>query len=131
MKSTMSAEYFRDYYKRNAEVIRTNRRKAYKKNPQVTFDKNMRSTAKARKEALIHYGNKCNCCGETILRFLTIDHINGKGNEHRRHLKSKSIYVWLRQNNYPKEFQILCFNCNMGRALNNDICPHVNDGTQI
>jgi hypothetical protein len=38
-------------------------------------------------EVLIHYnGNppRCACCGETEERFLTIDHINNDGAEHRR-----------------------------------------------
>ena len=39
---------------------------------------------------------KCACCGEKELSFLTIDHINGKGNIHRKEMelnKIKSIYV--------------------------------------
>ena len=31
------------------------------------------------------------------------------------------------ENNYPDGFQILCYNCNCGRAFNRDnhnICPH-------
>jgi hypothetical protein len=26
--------------------------------------------------------------------------------------------------NYPPEYQVLCFNCNCGRALNGGRCPH-------
>ncbi|MBA7683673.1 hypothetical protein ES703_92053 [subsurface metagenome] len=34
-----------------------------------------------------HYSNntnRCACCGESEVRFLTIDHINGNGSEHRK-----------------------------------------------
>jgi hypothetical protein len=88
----------------------------------------------ARKLAVFNaYGGpKCACCGETIFKFLTIDHINNDGAEHRRSLKndkSKSssgqrIYCWLKKNNFPPGFQVLCFNCNCGKSLNNGICPH-------
>ncbi len=73
--------------------------------------------AEVKKEILIHYGGgKCACveCGESRLACLSIDHINGKGNEHRRKLKTKAgyyFYRWLKQNNYPFGYQTLCMNC--------------------
>lgn len=69
-------------------------------------------------------GAKCVCCGENNIKFLTIDHVDGGGNEHRRQIGSPNIYGWLRRNNYPKGFQVLCYNCNCGRARNGGICPH-------
>jgi hypothetical protein len=81
---------------------------------------------KIRQEALDHYGGCCTCCGETELVFLTIDHINNDGAEHRRQLGSKggnSFYYWLRRNSYPDTFQILCWNCNAAKHING-ICPH-------
>jgi len=80
----------------------------------------------------VHYsGNppKCNCCGESIEKFLTVDHINNDGAEHRRKIKESKlntdIYSWLIQNKFPDGFQILCYNCNLGRARSpNNICPH-------
>lgn len=35
--------------------------------------------AKTRKQALDHYGGKCECCGETRYEFLQLDHIDGNG----------------------------------------------------
>jgi hypothetical protein len=76
-----------------------------------------------RLDVLIHYvpdltchgidgkGCKFNC---SDIKCLTIDHINGGGNEHRKknNLKSSSqFYRWLYNNNYPLEFQVLCMNC--------------------
>lgn len=71
------------------------------------------------------YGNKCSClgCPETNTRFLTIDHINNDGRKHRN--MGKEFYKWIIKNNYPDDLQLLCWNCNSGRAQNNGICPHV------
>ncbi len=79
--------------------------------------------------ALKHYSDetmKCKCCGESIERFLTIDHINNDGREHRKtnNEARKNLYKWLIKNNYPDGFQVLCYNCNCGKALNNGVCPH-------
>src|SRR6266852_8334175 len=41
---------------------------------------------KLRKRVLAAYGGKCVCCGETEDSFLSIDHIDGDGNKHRREL---------------------------------------------
>ena len=69
---------------------------------------------KLRIEVITHYGNKCECCGESLPEFLSIDHINSGGNAHRREIKASSInlYRWLKNNNYPDGFRILCMNCN-------------------
>jgi hypothetical protein len=36
------------------------------------------------------------------------------------------FYCWLRQNNYPKGFQVLCFNCNLGKG-SYSVCPYNKD----
>ena len=83
---------------------------------------------KVRYAALVAYSGrepKCKCCGEPIVEFLTIDHINGGGGEHRRKLSKSSgaIYRWLRDNSYPPGFQVLCWNCNVSKGLYGK-CPH-------
>lgn len=78
-------------------------------------------------EVFQHYGGYiCKCCKETEKKFLTIDHINGGGNEHRRSVKGGGSYIcrWIKKNNFPPLFQVLCFNCNLGKSKNNNICPH-------
>src|SRR5206468_3825012 len=64
----------------------------------------------------------CRHCNETIWQFLTLDHVDGGGAKHRKEVGS--IYHWLRRNNYPPGFRILCMNCNSGRAVNGGPCPH-------
>ena len=71
------------------------------------------------------YGGKCVCCGEQNIYFLTIDHTYNDGNEHRKEVDGSVLYRWLEKNGYPKDrFQILCWNCNNGKRLNNGVCPH-------
>lgn len=59
------------------------------------------------------YGGKCIYCKEDKFEFLTIDHINNDGAEHRKKVSSGSkFYKWIIKNNYPKNLQLLCWNCN-------------------
>ena len=77
-------------------------------------------------ETLARYGGYCACCGETEPTFLTIDHIDGNGRQHRRETGTESgadFYWWLRRNNYPAGFQVLCWNCNCARHIKGT-CPH-------
>lgn len=60
------------------------------------------------------YQNKCALCGFEDIRALSIDHINGGGNEERERLKlygGSNFYKWLKANNYPSGYRILCMNC--------------------
>lgn len=82
---------------------------------------------KLRLAALEFYGNgklACVCCGENNTRFLTIDHVNNDGKQHRMKVKAGNLLRWMKNHNFPKGFQTLCWNCNCGRALNKGICPH-------
>jgi hypothetical protein len=69
-------------------------------------------------------GPRCICCGETLVRGLTIDHINGDGGTHRKeHGTGTGLYHWLKKNNYPPGFQVLCWTCNVAKGMA-DHCPH-------
>ena len=90
--------------------------------------KNERRRAYARKIRVFeHYGGsppKCACCGETHLEFLSLDHINGGGNKHRKEVGFGSqLYSWLIKNKFPSGFQVLCFNCNCAKGFFG-YCPH-------
>lgn len=96
-----------------------------KKRTKAWREKNPDYYYKYRKEkkgkVINAYGNKCNCCNEDTFEFLTIDHINGGGHQHRKEVKN--IYSWLIKNNFPSGFRTLCMNCNfaLGRY---GYCPH-------
>jgi ribosomal protein L37AE/L43A len=77
-------------------------------------------------------GSYCNCCGETLIQFLTLDHIDGDGANHRKtefnrkNVGGDALYRWAIKHNFPPIFQVLCYNCNCGRQHNNGVCPHSN-----
>lgn len=70
-----------------------------------------------RKETVMrHYGDgkiACIECGFKDIRALSIDHIAGGGNAHRRAIgvNGANFYRWLIKNSYPKGYQTLCMNC--------------------
>lgn len=79
---------------------------------------------KLRTEVLSIYGNKCKCCGESEPQFLTLEHENHDGAEHRKRLGSRGVYIELRNLGVPKEgFSLLCWNCNCA-TKKGQICPH-------
>lgn len=66
---------------------------------------------------------KCRWCGESDVDVLSIDHLDGNGADHRREIYGGNIsggsrfYFWLKKNNYPDGFQVLCFNCQFKKRL--------------
>ncbi len=74
-------------------------------------------------------GYVCACCGETEKEFLTLDHLNNDGNEHRKQVAGRTsgagvwTYRWAMNNGYPPIFQVLCMNCNWGKRKTG-VCPH-------
>jgi hypothetical protein len=74
-----------------------------------------------------YYGRECACCGEDEPSFLTIDHKDGGGRQHKRErlrTGGKDLYGWLFARRFPDGYQTLCFNCNCGRYRNGGTCPH-------
>lgn len=117
----------KDYYYRNRESILDRQRHYRRENPERVKEINRRCERKAREEALKHYGGNppiCACCGEETKEFLAIDHIDGKGGEHRRQKGvAGNFFRWLRKNDYPAGFQVLCHNCNLAKGFYGK-CPH-------
>lgn len=69
------------------------------------------------------YGDACECCGESESQFLSIDHVNNDGKQHRK--DPRKLHRWLASQPRQPDYRILCFNCNLGRARNREgICPH-------
>lgn len=133
------AAYMRSYNAKNREKVC-----ALKRAYQQEQKKNPEWVAKVRKKGreywqnmrhkiiLAYGGYRCNCCGETEPSFLSIDHVNNDGAAHRRSLGyagngkggSSRTLKWIRDNNYPPGFQVLCMNCQFGKVRNKGICPH-------
>lgn len=106
-------------------------RNKYKDNPEYKErrQKAWRNTyAKLRAKMFEVYGEVCACCGESNKKFLTLDHIYDDGYLDRNKngggcnvLRNATTYI------NRDRFQILCWNCNSGRAMNGGVCPHVEE----
>lgn len=117
--------YNAQYRERNRETLRTKARKYYKEYFAIEEHLKERRRYLQQKnkqlkiEVLSYYSNgepKCAFCREADIVVLTIDHIDGRGREHMRQIGrnfGKSFYFWLRKHDYPKGYQVLCFNCNI------------------
>ena len=77
-----------------------------------------RHTRMRRAIVLTHYGGRCECCGETRMKLLQIDHIGGGGAAHRRllaagpGLSGQGVYRQLIIQGFPDGFRVLCVACN-------------------
>ena len=104
----------------------------YQKYKQKYTETSQKYYKNLRIEVLTVYGNgylHCMCCGETQYEFLSLDHINGGGNKHRREVGGK-IFNKLKQQNFPPGYQTLCHNCNQAKG-HYGICPHVKKYKEI
>lgn len=81
-------------------------------------------------EVFCGLGGSCVCCSESDLRFLTVDHLNRGGAEHRREVGADTdkVYADIKRQGYPRDkFRILCWNCHMATRFG-EPCPHVEQG---
>lgn len=108
------------WVKNNREKVRDSANRYARANKQKAHD---RWQAMRRMVMDAYGGPVCACCGETIYEFLTIDHMNNDGADHRRAI-GQHLYRWLIENDYPEGFQVLCMNCNYGKQRNGGVCPH-------
>ncbi|KKM23300.1 hypothetical protein LCGC14_1616610 [marine sediment metagenome] len=111
-------EHIREYNIRyNESHQEQNRAYSYPYDPEKKKKEHEKYNLALRQEVLTHYGDgklACVICGENKLLCLTIDHINGGGNKHRKALGLRAgmeFYRWLRKQGYPLGFRTLCRNC--------------------
>lgn len=132
------AEKARRWNRKNRERFNANKRESHHRNKHSEHAQDIRLAYKThrqkiRAEVLAAYGDGyCACCGESNQEFLTIDHIANDGAEHRRTIWGKSrngsgsaLYRWLKNQNFPAGYQVLCYNCNCGKAKSGGVCPHL------
>jgi hypothetical protein len=126
------SEMDKAYQENNKEKIKVRRHKYYKENEKEIKDKTFAykkinpdkarvysktSNKVIKAEAMKYYCQgdiKCQGCGDDEFELLTIDHIDGNGNKHRQETGAKTgknFCFWLKRNNYPSGFQVLCWNC--------------------
>jgi len=96
------------------------------KHPEENRARILNYKIKQRELIFDHYGRLCACCGETRIEFLSIDHVKGGGNKHRRDAKltnSTDLYLWIIRHGFPDDFRVLCYNCNCSLGFFG-YCPH-------
>ena len=152
-------KYREVYYMENKEDLLASRRERYQENKESISKrrKELRNRPEEKEKRRLRYerekdnisekrrieylelkekiykilGKKCNICGITTEKYLTLDHKNGGGRKDRKASGGKiGILRRLRKNGWSKkeiisEFQILCFNCNCSRGTRDyfDIDP--------
>lgn len=94
--------YQKEYAKRNPT--------RYKKYRDVYYHS---KASDLRMQILLHYSPdlKCQRCGFRDVRALSIDHINGGGNEHRRQFTHHIAYLRDIVSRWPDDLRVLCMNC--------------------
>jgi hypothetical protein len=104
---------------------RDRREKWGKANTEYISEQGVLKRKSVRQKIFDYYGWVCACCGEDNPGFLTIDHVYGGGNQHRKRIGGGNVfYAWLIREGYPKGYQTLCYNCNCGKGHSGGICPH-------
>lgn len=110
-------------------------KRRYDQDPETAQRQARESHARARKrirDQLVEaYGGKCACsgCPETNSAFLTLEHVNHDGGEHRKRVGSHT-YADLRRRGWPQEgFTLLCWNCN-AMTRYGKTCPHMDGGQE-
>lgn len=81
--------------------------------------------ARLKREVVAGYGGECSCCGESEIKFLSVDHVNRDGSEHRKRYGARGapFYRWIKRSNFPTTLRILCYNCNCAIGFSG-YCPH-------
>ena len=133
-------EYNRRYYQRNklkwkgynrTEGAKESRRRYEARHKETRRSHTPRYFREWRKklkyEIMSHYSEgtpKCKVCGENRIACLSIDHIYGGGEKAIRDFKlgGGKFYSWIKKNNYPKDLQVLCMNCQFVKRVENREC---------
>ena len=106
---------YKTWYEKNKDSYRPKKaalmRKYRAKNPEKYRKQSLKYRQKLRTKLLEIYGDKCVLCGFNNLKALTLDHIDGKGNEERRKMTEWAIYRNARDNYQPEKYRTLCMNC--------------------
>jgi len=129
--------YQKEYYQRPEIKKRTQEymkdyNKGYNQRPDIKKRKNRQRREQHKilqRQFLEMYGGVCMCCGEKDIRFLTLDHVNGNGSADRRERSRAAILREALSDLNTEKYQILCYNCNMGKAINDGVCPHHNNSS--
>lgn len=108
------------------EALKVNNPEKYELFRQRRSEKNKKIRLKLKIEVMSKYGAICQCCRESRIELLTIDHIKNNGAAHRREINIRGgheFYLYLKKQLYPEGYQVLCWGCNSSKGMYG-YCPH-------
>jgi len=121
------SECSKRHYQNNIDRYRKCNEMRYNKNKEEISEKRKITNKLLKFEVMSHYSIIIGVpicahkyCQITDIDMLCIDHINNNGNKHRKEegiTGGVKLYKWLIDNNYPTEFQVLCWNHNMKKYM--------------
>lgn len=125
------SEYTKIIRKGNCSICKTTQSNGWeKREPYGSICKKCSSKIRIKEikdEVFFHYSNgKLNCavCGyDKNINGLELDHMDGKGNENRKKLKSAGghgYYTKLKKLGFPLGYQVLCSTCNKIKQIESD-----------
>lgn len=129
-RGAWNAAGLKNYHKRMAEMPQEQKQTHRKQRAAYARERN----AMLKAEVYAGYGGyRCQCCGEAEPMFLSIDHVNNDGYTQRKNGQGSgaNLYNMLymefkRTGKWPDGYQVLCMNCQHGKARNHGVCPHCN-----
>jgi len=136
--------YHRAYYQKHREKFRASMKKWHRKNREkvressLLWYKNNKhfvrdATRKMKLRVKELLGGKCGCCGVSEMEVLTVDHVfgrksdpaasitSGRGRDNTRYYKK--ILKAFESGVAPREYALLCFNCNYSK-YRGGVCFH-------
>lgn len=115
MANEKSRAAYARWYERNKEAARKKKRAVMKRlrdeNPEKYKEQSRKAKAKEKLKLFLMYGNRCQLCGFSDMRALSLDHKNNNGNDERKLLGERGVYRRAKTTYMPEEYQILCMNC--------------------
>lgn len=107
----------RESWHRHAEVRKAESRKWQHEHKEWRRENVNKKYRELRDAVLDNYGGKCSVCGFDDRRALCLDHVNGNGLKERKLTSAASIMRRIIREGYPDDYQILCANCNLIKAI--------------
>ncbi len=114
-------ESYKAYREANKPRMQELQREWYARNRERELARMKAKNANVRIEVLTHYSAGtlvCGCCGYSGINFLSIEHDNGGGTQHRKKIGTgNAIFHWLKRNSFPSGYSVLCHNCNFSKGI--------------
>jgi hypothetical protein len=99
-----------EWRNKNLNKVSGYNNKWYHKNKDKVKESIRNRNKKLLEEIFDHYGHKCSIIKCGSLNNLRVDHIGGCKKD--KYLKGHNLWRWLKKNNFPSGYRILCTRCN-------------------